>query len=107
MKQGMYAVEVEKDCHVFAIAFSKEHAIVEVVKSHNELGIEDYPTDYKVSMVKKVSEEEMKNIIIDFNWVTEEDCSETLYEIYKDLVKYEDNKPDFYGAVGDDYISYK
>lgn len=102
----MYSVNIGDNCNEFVIAFSKEHAIVEAVNSHIKLGNTDYPTDYKVDNVIEVSKKEMKDIIIDYNYITEEEKSDTLYNIFKELTKFKDGELDFSGVVGDDYIIY-
>lgn len=107
MEQKMYSVEVAENCNEFAIAYSKEHAIIVIVESHIELGTCDYPSDYKKENVKEISKKEMKNIIIEYNYITHELKLNTLYNIFKDLTKYKDGELDFYGAVGDDYICYE
>jgi hypothetical protein len=106
MKQKMYSVEVLKGCNLFVIAYSKEHAIVEIVRMNIIDKVEDYPSEYTIDDVKELSNSEMENIIIDYNYVTEDTESDTLLNIFKYLKKFEDNKEEFFGVVGDDYIAY-
>jgi hypothetical protein len=106
MKQKMYSVEVMEGCNLFVIAYSKEHAIVEIVRMNIKDKVEDYPSEYTIDDVKELSNSEMENIIIDYNYVTEDTESDTLLNIFKYLTKFEDNKEEFFGVVGDDYIAY-
>ena len=106
MEQKMYSVEVMVGCKLFVIAYSKEHAIVEVVKMNSNLGVLDYHFEYGLEEVEELSEKEMEDIIIDFNYHTEKEESDTLYNIFKDLTKFRKGKQEYYGVVGDDYIAY-
>ena len=108
MEQKMYSVSIGENCNIFVIAFSKEHAIVEVVNSHIENNIIDYPTDYSVNDVKELSPKEMKKIIIDYNYVTEKLEKVDLYTLYKRLIKLgiKEGELDFYGVVSDDFVIY-
>lgn len=106
MEQKMYSVEVMVGCRLFVIAYSKEHAIVEVVKMNSKLGVLDYPSEYGLDEVVEISRKEMQDIIIDFNYHTEKGESDTLYNIFKDLTKFRKEKQEYYGVVGDDYIAY-
>ncbi len=106
MIQKMYSVEVAEGCNEFVIAYSKEHAIVEVVKGHIALGTDDYPSDYSLDIVKEVSKKEMKDILIDYNYATDKEETDTLYNIFKTLTKPNGVELEFFGSVGDDYIMY-
>ena len=106
MKQKMYSVEIMKGCNLFVIAYSKEHAIVEIVRLNIKDNVEDYPSDYTINDVKILSKDEMNEIIIDYNYVTEDEESDTLLNIFKDLTKFKEGVQEFFGVVGDDYIAY-
>ena len=102
----MYSVEIMKGCNLFVIAYSKEHAIVEIVRMHIKDKIEDYPSDYTIDNVKLLSKDEMDEIIIDYNYATEDEESDTLLNIFKNLTKFKEGVQEFFGVVGDDYIAY-
>ena len=106
MEQKMYSVEIMKGCNLFVIAYSKEHAIVEIVRLNIKDNVEDYPSDYTINDVKILSKDEMNEIIIDYNYVTEDEESDTLLNIFKDLTKFKEGVQEFFGVVGDDYIAY-
>jgi hypothetical protein len=106
MEQKMYGVEISEGCTEFVIAYSKEHAIVEAVNSHISLGTNDYPSDYTLDMVREIQKNEMKNILIDYNYITEKEETDTLYNIFKNLTKTNGQELEIFGAVGDDYIMY-
>ena len=106
MKQKMYSVEVLKGCSLFVIAYSKEHAIVEIVRMHIKDKIEDYPSEYTISNVKELSKMDMEDIIIDYNYVTGDPESDTLLNIFKDLTKFKHGAQEFFGVVGDDFVAY-
>ena len=106
MKQKMYSVEVLKGCSLFVIAYSKEHAIVEIVRMHIKDKIEDYPSEYTISNVKELSKMDMEDIIIDYNYVTGDTESDTLLNIFKDLTKFKHGAQEFFGVVGDDFVAY-
>lgn len=104
--QKMYKVNIHKNDHYFVIAYSEVHAIVELVNILKSMNIQTNAGEYKVENVHEMSKEDMEDIIIDFNYVTESNKQESLLEIFEDLTKFEDNKFDFYGVVGDDFIDY-
>lgn len=106
MKQKMYSVEVLKGCSLFVIAYSKEHAIVEIVRMHIKDKIEDYPSEYTISNVKELSKMDMEDIIIDYNYATGDTESDTLLNIFKDLTKFKHGAQEFFGVVGDDFVAY-
>ena len=106
MKQKMYSVEVLKGCSLFVIAYSKEHAIVEIVRMHIKDKIEDYPSEYTIDNVKELSKMDMEDIIIDYNYVTGDTESDTLLNIFKDLTKFKHGAQEFFGVVGDDFVAY-
>ena len=106
MEQKMYSVEIMKGCNLFVIAYSKEHAIVEIVRLNIKDNVEDYPSDYTINDVKILSKDEMNEIIIDYNYVTEDEESDTLLNIFKSLTKFKEGEQEFFGVVGDDYIAY-
>ena len=106
MKQKMYSVEVLKGCNLFVIAYSKEHAIVEIVRMHIKDKVEDYPSEYTIDDVKELSKSDMEDVIIDYNYATEDSESDTLLNIFKDLTKFEEGAQEFFGVVGDDYVAY-
>lgn len=106
MKQKMYSVEVLKGCNLFVIAYSKEHAIVEIVRVHIKDKVEDYPSEYTIDNVKELSKSDMEDIIIDYNYVTGDPESDTLLNIFKDLTKFKHGAQEFFGVVGDDFVAY-
>lgn len=106
MKQKMYSVEVLKGCNLFVIAYSKEHAIVEIVRMHIKDKVEDYPSEYTIDNVKELSKSDMEDIIIDYNYVTGDPESDTLLNIFKDLTKFKHGAQEFFGVVGDDFVAY-
>ena len=106
MEQKMYSVEIMKGCNLFVIAYSKEHAIVEIVRLNIKDNVEDYPSDYTIDNVKLLSKDEMDEIIIDYNYATEDEESDTLLNIFKNLTKFKEGVQEFFGVVGDDYIAY-
>ncbi len=104
--QKMYRVEVLDNSNYFVIAYSKVHAIVELVNMNIKNGIMDYAGEYDTKNVHLLSNREMNNIIIEYNYATEDTESDTLLNIFKDLTKFEDGKQEFFGVVGDDFIAY-
>jgi len=106
MKQKMYSVEVLKGCNLFVIAYSKEHAIVEIVRMHIKDKVEDYPSEYIIDNVKELSKSDMEDIIIDYNYVTGDPESDTLLNVFKDLTKFKQGAQEFFGVVGDDFVAY-
>jgi hypothetical protein len=106
MEQKMYSVDVIDGCNLFVIAYSKEHAIVEIVKMYENDGVEAYPFEFSLDDVTELSKKEMKKIIIDYNYATNDEESDTLLNIFKDLTKFTIGKKEFFGVVGDDFIAY-
>ena len=106
MKQKMYSVQVLKGCNLFVIAYSKEHAIVEIVRMNIKSNVQDYPSEYTIDDVKELSKKEMEDIIIDYNYATEDEESDTLLNIFKNLTKYREGEDEFFGVVGDDFVAY-
>ena len=104
--QKMYRIEVLNRDNYFVIAYSKVHAIVELVNMNIKNGIQDYVGEYDIKNVHLVNNEEMENIIIDYNYVKDTIEQETLLEVFEDLTKYEEGVLDFYGVVADDFIDY-
>lgn len=95
MEQKMYSVEIMKGCNLFVITYSKEHAIVEIVRLNIKDNVEDYPSDYTIDNVKLLSKDEMDEIIIDYNYATEDEESDTLLNI----LSFSDNLFEFFIAL--------
>jgi hypothetical protein len=104
--QKMYRVEVLNKDNYFVIAYSKVHAIVELVNMNIKNGIDDYAGEYDIKNVHLVRNKEMENIIIDYNYVNDVIGQESLLEVFEELTKFEERGLDFYGVVADDFIDY-
>lgn len=104
--QKMYKINVYKNDHYFVIAYSKTHAIVELVNFNIENGNLDFAGEYNVKDVHLMTEKEMSEIIIDYNYTKDKVEQETLLDAFKELTKYQDNTPEFYGVVSDDFVDY-
>ena len=104
--QKMYRVEVLNNDNYFVIAYSKVHAIVELVNMNIKNGIQDYAGEYDTKNVHLLSDEEMNNIVIDYNYAKDVKEQETLLEAFIGLTEYKENTVDFYGVVADDFIDY-
>lgn len=104
--QKMYRVEVLNKDNYFVIAYSKVHAIVELVNMNVKNGIDDYAGEYDIKNVHLISKKEMRDIIIDYNYVKGIIEQESLLEVFEELTKYKDGHVDFYGVVSDDFIDY-
>ena len=87
----------------FIYEYEKQISDEDFVESEAKERISQIKT---IDDVKELSNSEMENIIIDYNYVTEDTESDTLLNIFKYLTKFEDNKEEFFGVVGDDYIAY-
>lgn len=103
--QKMYKV-TRSDNSFFVIAYSKVHAIVEIVNNNIKNGIGDYAGEYDIENVSKVTKKEMKDIVIDYNYVKNIVQQESLYKAFKELTKYKEGESDFYGVVSDDFVDY-
>lgn len=104
--QKMYRVSSDSNDSYFVIAYSEVHAIVEVVNNNIKNGLNDYVGEYKIENVSEVSEEDMEDIVIDYNYVKNVVNQETLLEAFEELTKYKEGELDFYGVVSDDFIDY-
>lgn len=107
----MFRIEYDDKANYFVIAYSEVHAIVELVNFFNKDLKNDIDTfilagEFDVSQVHLVSKKEMKEKTIDYNYATDSLKRENLYDVFKKLTKFKQNAPDFYGAVGDDFIDY-
>jgi hypothetical protein len=104
--QKMYRIEVLNNDNYFVIAYSKVHAIVELVNMNIKNGIKDYAGEYDVKNVHLLDSEEMEGIVVDYNYTKDTIEQETLLEVFEDLIKYKEDNTDFYGVVADDFIDY-
>ena len=104
--QKMYRVEGATKDSYFVIAYSEVHAIVELVNMHIKNGVQAHAGEYDIKNVHAVNEEEMEDIIIDYNYVKDVIEQESLLEAFEELTKFEEGKPDFYGVVSDDFVDY-
>ena len=67
--QKMYRVEVNTKGSYFVIANSEVHAIVELAHMYIKNGAQAHAGEYDIKNVHVVSEKEMEDIIIDYNYV--------------------------------------
>ena len=104
--QKMYRIGVLNNDSYFVIAYSKVHAIVELVNMNIKNGIDDYVGEHDIKNVYLISNKEMKNIIIDYNYVKDITGQESLLEAFEELTKFKEASLDFYGVVADDFIDY-
>lgn len=104
--QKMYRIVVLNNDSYFVIAYSKVHAIVELVNMNTKNGIQDYAGEYDIKNVHLMSDEEMEDIVIDYNYAKNIKEQETLLEAFIELTDYKENAIDFYGVVSDDFIDY-
>ncbi len=104
--QKMYRIEVLNNDSYFVIAYSKVHAIVELVNMKVKNGYPSYAGEYDTENVHLLSNEKMRDIIIDYNYVKDTIEQETLLEVFEELTEYKENTADFYGVVADDFIDY-
>lgn len=103
MEQKVYSVDVFNKDYYYVVAFSKEHAIAEVVNMLRNSGQKENPTDYSLEDVKHLTDEEMEDIVIDYNYITESYEKTSLKEFFEEIIEQEN---DIYGVVCDDFISY-
>ena len=104
--QKMYRVEGSDKDNYFVIAYSEVHAIVELVNMHIKNGELAFAGEYDIKDVHLVSKKEMKDIVIDYNYVKDVTGQESLLEAFKELTKFKKGKLDFYGVVSDDFVDY-
>jgi GDP-D-mannose dehydratase len=102
----MYRIEGSDKGNYFVIAYSEVHAIVELVNMHFKNGYLAFAGEYDVKDVHLVSKKEMKNIIIDYNYVKDVTEQESLLDAFKELTKFKKDKLHFYGVVSDDFVDY-
>lgn len=103
MEQKLYQIKTGGNDNYYVIAFSKEHAIVELVTMLRCLGQEDNPTEYSVGDVTEITKDYAEDVIIDYNYITESYEKESLSEFFESVLEKEE---DIYGVVCDDFIIY-
>lgn len=98
MELRIYKVNINPGSSFFTIAYSWEHAIVLTTAICGEL-----PEDFSKNDIEKISKKDAREIIIDYNYITENEEKEDLYSFYKNCLISE--KP-VYGVITDNFIKY-
>lgn len=101
MEYKVYSVNIGSNNYYYVIALSKEHAVIEVVSFIKNLGQKDNPTDYDISDVKELTNEEIEDLIIDYNYITKSYEKISMKEFFEEALQ---QVEDVYGVVCDDFI---
>jgi len=98
MKIKIYKVAIVNNECLYVFAFSWEHALVLSAELMKE-----YPDEFTKIDVEKIPLKDSSNIVIDYNYITQETKKESLKDYYKRVQK--TNIP-IYGVISDNFIEY-